>query len=318
MKEFELPRPLRGIVPPMITPLAGRDTLDVAGLEKLTEHILAGGVHGLFILGTTGEAPGLSYRLRLELIDRVCEQVKGRVPVLVGATDTSFAESVHVAEHAADAGAHAVVLAAPYYFPANQPELLEYIENIAGELPLPVYLYNMPSHTKVSFGLDTLKRLIDIPNVYGLKDSSGQMVYFHEVRQLVKDRPDFSLLVGPEQLLAESVLLGGHGGVCGGANLVPELYVELYNAATAGNLARIRELHDRVMQISTTLYAVGQYGSAFIKGLKCALSCLGICDDALAEPFQRFAPAERARVEKCLEELSITGESAAGRQSAGS
>jgi len=135
----------------MITPLVDRDTLDVPGLERLIEHILGGGVHGLFILGTTGEAPSLSYRLRHDLIDRVCRQVAGRVPVLVGITDTSFVESVNLAQRAAQAGAAAVVLSAPYYFPAGQPELWEYIEDIAGALPLPVFLYNMPSHTKLSF-----------------------------------------------------------------------------------------------------------------------------------------------------------------------
>jgi 4-hydroxy-tetrahydrodipicolinate synthase len=182
---------------------------------------------------------------------------------------------------------------------------MEYVEHIAAELPLPVFLYNMPSHTKVTFAIETLRRAIDIPSVVGLKDSSGQMVYFHEVQQLVKGRPEFSLLVGPEQLLGETVLLGGHGGVSGGANLLPRLYVDLYNAASAGDLLKVRQLHDRVMEISTTLYAVGKYGSAFIKGLKCALSCLGICDDVLAEPFQRFAAAERRRVEECLAALEI-------------
>jgi dihydrodipicolinate synthase/N-acetylneuraminate lyase len=115
-----LPSPLRGIIPPMITPLLDRDTLDVTGLERLIEHILGGGVHGLFILGTTGEAPSLSYRLRYELIDRACKQVNDRVPVLVGITDTCFTESINTANKARDAGAHAVVLAPPYYFPAGQ------------------------------------------------------------------------------------------------------------------------------------------------------------------------------------------------------
>ncbi len=306
MKEFELPAPLRGIIPPMITPLSDRDTLDIAGLERLIEHILDGGVHGLFILGTTGEGPSLSYRLRLELIERVTKQVNGRVPVLVGITDTSFAESVNLADYAADQGVQAVVLAAPYYFPARQPELLEYVEHISAAVSLPIFLYNMPSHTKVSIELDTLKRAIDLPNVVGLKDSSGQMVYFHEVMQLVKDRPKFTMLVGPEQLLGETVLLGGHGGVSGGANLLPRLYVDLYEAAAAGNLARVRELHDRVMHISVTLYTVGKYGSAFIKGVKCALSCLGVCNDVMAEPFQRFRDEERQKVQRCLNELGIT------------
>jgi 4-hydroxy-tetrahydrodipicolinate synthase len=300
-----LPKPLRGIIPPMVTPLCDRDTLDVDGAERLVEHILAGGVHGLFILGTTGEGPSLSYRLRRELVDRVCRQVAGRVPVLVGVTDTSFVESVELARHAAEQGAQAVVLAAPYYFPAAQPELVEYIENIADEMPLPLFLYNMPSHTKLSFEPDTVRRAIELDNVVGIKDSSAQMIYVHKLRTLVAARSGFSLLVGPEELLAESVLLGAHGGVNGGANLLPSLYVELYEAASAGKLDRVRLLHAKVMRISQTIYAVGKHGSSFIGGLKCALSCLGICDDFVAEPFQRFGPAERARIEKHLAELAI-------------
>src|SRR6201995_4303684 len=102
--------PLTGIIPPMITPLRDRDELDIAGLERLIEHILAGGVHGLFILGTTGEGPSLSYPLRRELIQRVCKQVNHRVPVLAGITDTSFVESVNVARAAAESGATAIVV----------------------------------------------------------------------------------------------------------------------------------------------------------------------------------------------------------------
>ena len=128
MTSASLPRPLRGIIPPLATPLSDRDRLDLPGLERLIEHVLAGGVHGLFLLGTTGEAPGLSHRLRCELIERACAQVAGRVPVLVGVSDTAFVESVELAEHAADAVAHAVVLAPPYYFPAGQAELAGYVD----------------------------------------------------------------------------------------------------------------------------------------------------------------------------------------------
>ena len=300
-----LPSPLRGIIPPMITPLLDRDTLDVAGLERLIEHILSGGVHGLFILGTTGEAPSLSYRLRYELIERVCGQVKGRVPVLVGITDTCFTESLNTANKARDAGAQAVVLAPPYYFPAGQAELLEYIKHLTPELPLPLFLYNMPSLTKAVFEPQTVRAAADISGIVGLKDSSGNMVYFHQLQSLLKNYPDFSLLVGREELLAETILLGGHGGVCGGANLIPKLYVDLYNAACSRDLPAIEALHEKVMQISTTIYSVGRYGSSYLKGLKCTLSCMNICSDFLAEPFHRFRSTERDVIRRHLEELGI-------------
>lgn len=304
-KMATLPKPLRGIVPPMLTPITDRETLDVPGLERLVEHILEGVPSGLFILGTSGEGPSLSYRMRHELIDRVAELVAGRVPLLVGITDTAFVESVEVADYAADAGAQAVVLALPPYFPTGQRDLAQYVERIAAELPLPVFLYNMPSHTKLTFELETVARLMELPNVVGLKDSSANMIYFHRLRELAADRPDFSLLVGPEELLAEALLLGAHGGVSGGANLAPRLYTDLYRAAIDRDHDRVAELHARVMRISGSIYTVDPRGSGVIKGLKCALSTLGICSDQVAEPLERLAPAERELIRERLGRLEF-------------
>jgi dihydrodipicolinate synthase/N-acetylneuraminate lyase len=300
-----LAKPLRGIIPPMVTPLLDRDSLDVAGLERLIEHILGGGVHGLFLLGSTGETPSLSHRLRHELVERVCRQVHGRVPVLVGITDTSFVESVELARKAAQAGAQALVLAPPYYFPAGQPELLEYLEHLLAQLPLPLFLYNMPNRPAPAFAPETVRTAADLPGVAGIKDSSTNMIYFHELQFVLEDRPDFTLLMGPEQLLAEAVLLGAHGGVCGGANLLPRLYVELYEAARAKDLPRVASLHRAVMRLNATIFRVGQYESRFLKGLKCALSCRNICSDFLAEPFHRFRDPQRETIRRYLEELGM-------------
>lgn len=305
----QLPRPLRGIIPPLVTPLLDHDTLDVAGLERLVEHLLEGGVHGLFILGTTGEGPSLGYRLRKELIERTCRQVNGRVPVLVGITDTACAESVRMATVAAQAGAAAVVLAPPYYFSPSQAELLTYLEHLAPQLPLPLFLYNQPGHTKVPFEIDTVRRAAELPGVVGIKDSSTSMIYFHRLVSLFQNRPDFTLLVGPEELLAEAVLLGGHGGVSGGANLHPRLYVQLYEAARSRDLDRMAALHRQVIRLSSGIYPLGGPGAGVIKGLKCALSLLGICDDCPAEPFQRFSPPERTRIEQELRDLGLLGDS---------
>ena len=300
---MSLSLPLTGIIPPLVTPLLDRDTLDVAGLERLLEHILAGGVHGIFVLGTTGEAPGLGYRLRRELIDRVCRQVAGRVPVLVGITDTAFVESVALARHAAGAGAAAVVLSAPYYFPAGQPELREYLAHIVPELALPVVLYNMPSLTKITFGRDTVQGALANPRIVGLKDSSGDMPYFHQVLHLIRQRPDWGLMIGPEELLAEATLLGGHGGVSGGANIFPKLYVELWSAARRGDLPRTQALHAKVLQLSRSVYAVGRHPTSWLKGIKCALGVKGLCSDFMAEPFHKYRAEEREIVVQALREF---------------
>jgi 4-hydroxy-tetrahydrodipicolinate synthase len=285
----------------MITPLRARDTLDEEGVERLVGHLLGGGVSGLFVLGTNGEGPALGYRLRKALIERVCRRVGGRVPVLVGITDSVFEESLEIARAAADSGAQGLVLAPPFYFPLSQPEFLEYLERLVPELPLPLMLYNMPMHTKLMIAPETVRRAMDIPGIIGLKDSSADMTYFHEVIAVARQRPEFTVLIGPEALLADTVMMGGHGGVCGGANLFPELYVSLYRAAAAGDLALVRRLHEVVMRIGATLYRTGQYGSSLIKGYKCTLALEGICEGYLAEPFRRFKEPEVRKIREHLE-----------------
>tara|TARA_B100000586_G_scaffold99427_1_gene71140 strand:- start:1 stop:918 length:918 start_codon:yes stop_codon:yes gene_type:complete len=296
----------RGIIPPMVTPLKEWDTLDQDGMVRLIDHILSGGVHGLFLLGTTGEAPSLSHRLRKEIVQRALDQIKERIPVLVGITDTSFDESINLAEYAAEKGASAVVLAPPYYFPAGQLELLEYLEHLVPQLPLPLFLYNMPTHTKLFFEPETVKAASEIPGVIGLKDSSANMVYFHQLQQIFKDQNDFRLFIGPEELLGETLVLGGHGGVCGGGNLIPELYVELYEKSIEGDFKKMGILHERIMQISTTIYSVGKYKSSYLKGLKCSLALMDICDDFMAEPFHRFRVSERNVIRQYLIDLGLS------------
>lgn len=288
-----------GIIPPLVTPLLNRDELDIVGLGRLVEHLLAGGVHGLFLLGTTGEAPSLSYRLRRQLIDHVCRLVDGRVPVLVGITDTSFVESVGVARAAEASGADALVLATPYYFPAGQTELTGYVQRICDELPLPVMLYNMPSLTKVWFEPETLAKLSPIDRIIGIKDSSGDLDYFTRILQLKRLRPDWSIMIGPEAMLGEALDLGGDGGVAGGGNVLPQLFVDRYNAFRAGDQAEAARLQRRILDLQQ-IYDIGKYASRHIKATKCALSLVGICDDCMAEPFDRFRAPERQRVADIL------------------
>ncbi|MDF1812366.1 MAG: dihydrodipicolinate synthase family protein [Verrucomicrobiales bacterium] len=296
---------LKGIVPPLITPLKDRDHLDHEGLERLVDHVITGGVSGIFILGTTGEAPSLSYALRRELIKKVCQQAAGRVPVLVGITDTAFVESVNLAKTAADCGADALVLTTPYYFPAGQTELSEYVSHLVPELPLPLMLYNMPALTKVWFEVETLRALSDNEKIVGVKDSSGDLEYFGDLVSLRKERPDWTFFVGPEHLLVDAVRLGADGGVNGGANVFPRLFVDTYQAAVENDTEKIATLQATIEALQG-IYDIGKYASRHIKATKCALSLLGICDDFMAEPFNRFNPPERKRVEEIIQKLQKT------------
>jgi len=289
----------------MVTPLRDRNELDHKGTENLIEYILSGGIHGLFILGTTGEGPGLSYEIRYELTKFACKRVKGRVPLLVGITDTSFTESLRLVEHAADCGADAVVAAPPYYFTANQQELIGYYQALADKSPLPVFLYNMPSHTKVNFAPETVQTLSEHPNITGFKDSSGDVIYFQKVVALVKQQPDFPVLVGPEEILMQTMLSGGHGGVNGGANMFPKLYVAMYKATKDMDFDRMQVLQKKIMEISSKLYTIGNSPAKYLQGVKCALSVMGICSDTLALPYKAFDAEKRKTVEKALDTLDL-------------
>ena len=180
-------------------------------MEKLVEHVLAGGVHGLFILGTTGEGPSQGYRLREELIQRVCRQVTDRVPVMGGITDTAFVESVNMSKTAAEAGAAGVVLSTPYYFPAGQTELEEYVRKLVPELALPVMLYNMPTLTKVWFEIETLHRLSDLNGIVGVKDSTC----LHRVEAVRGRKEPFEQYVCLSmKFLSAHLFLSGSASLC--------------------------------------------------------------------------------------------------------
>jgi dihydrodipicolinate synthase/N-acetylneuraminate lyase len=294
---------IMGIIPPVITPLINGNSIDVKGLEKLIEHIISGGVHGLFILGTTGEATSLSYEVRKELIKRTGELVNRRIPVVVGITDTSFYGSLEIAEYSEKTGMDAVVIAPPYYVPISQEEMREYLEDLVPRLPLPFLMYDMPSCTKMHMSIETIRKAKELGAI-GIKDSSGDMSYLFSIIREFKDSPEFSIITGTELFLPDTILHGGHGAVPGGANLFPGLFVDLYNASIERDLGKIAILRDKVMMIENTIYNVGKHKSGIIKGIKCALSVMNICNDYVALPFRKFKEEERNRIEQHIKELN--------------
>lgn len=289
--------PLRGIIPPVITPLLDNNTLDVQGLERLVEHLVTGGVHGLFILGTTGEAPSLSYKLRKEFIKKTCELTNHRIPVMVGITDTSFDGSLEIAEYSKSVGADAVVIAPPYYMPISQSELIFHLENLIPKLTLPVLLYNMPSHTKLHMDLETVK-IGQALGAIGIKDSSGDMFYQTNLIEAFKKTPEFAIITGTELFIPETIMQGGHGAIAGGANIYPKLFVELYEASLARDFERIAVLRELNIQLYNTIYAVASTSSKYIKGIKCTLSAMGICNDYAAFPLSRFEGEDKRKIEQ--------------------
>lgn len=294
--------PLRGVIPPVVTPLLSNNEIDEQGLNKLVEHLILGGVHGLFLLGTTGEATSLSYKLREKFVKKACKINAGRIPILVGITDTSFDDSITMAECYKEAGADAVVIAPPYYIPISQIEMMQYLNDLVPKLPLPFFLYNMPGYTKLHMSVETVKLAKDLGGI-GVKDSSGDMSYLYSLIDKFKDSPEFSIFAGTEIFLPGTIIQGGHGVVPGGANMFPRLFVDMYDASAAGDIGKIQLLHQIMMKINNTVYSVGKTSSKYTLGIKCALSVMGICNGYVAHPLRKFDDEKCEKMKVYISEI---------------
>lgn len=292
---------MEGIIPPMITPLLNENALDLKGVEKLVEHLISGGVDGLFLLGTSGESPSLSQSLRMELVESVCSQIGGRIPVLVGLMNTSYSESVNLANRAKEIGAHAVVLAPPSFYKVNQKDLFNLVNSMLDDISLPMYLYNNPGVTKMSFEPETVSKLLSRNEVLGVKDSSGDMIYYQRLIESTQNS-DTAMFMGPEELLMESLILGGSGGIPGGANIFPKLYVKMYESVTSGDLKKALSLQREIMKISNIVYSGNGYGAGnVISGIKSALKFLDICNDYIAKPLTQVEKEKAKNIERLID-----------------
>lgn len=293
-----------GVITPMVTPLIDRENIDFKGLEKLLDHLINGGVSGVFLMGTTGEGTSISPRMRKDLIKYSIEYVKGRVPVFVSIADCCIEESLNMARYAKECGVTYLVSALPFYLGLTQKEIIDYYTTIADNVPLPLFLYNIPAQTKLMISVEAVKTLAKHPNIIGMKDSSGNGTYFNTLLAEIKaEYPNFTILVGPDEMLASTMAMGGNGGVNSGSNLFPELYVNLFKACKAKDTERILKLQKLVMKVSTEIYSVDKSSVSFLKGLKAALFTEGLITDYICEPLQKVNNADLETIRKNVTEL---------------
>src|SRR4051812_18269502 len=170
--------PLHGIVPPLITPLTSTGEFDGASYAKLIERVIAGGVHGLFVMGSTGEFSSFSSDVRRNIVQESCDAAAKRIPVVVNVSDTCLTDSLQLTDFAGRAGAQAVAICPPFYFSVTQSDLVRYLTTFAERASLPVFLYNIPQNAHHELTVETVERLADVPNIVGLKNSNGSLEYF--------------------------------------------------------------------------------------------------------------------------------------------
>lgn len=289
---------LEGVIVPLITPLRPDESLDEEGLERLVEHVIAGGVAGIFVLGSSGEGPSLPYPVKELLVRAVCRQVRGRVPVLVGVFGLGSTNTIEEARQLTRIGGDAIVLTAPFYFVHTQEEIANYIEAVACSQAVPTVIYNIPQMVKVVIEPSTLERLAENPKIIGVKDSHGDMVRFQETLRLQRD--GFAVFQGAEGLAALSVARGARGAVLGLANVAPQLCCELVSAAKAGDLPRAWALQERLM----ILWRLHTHGP-WLPCLKAAVSLLGICGPKAGFPFQTLSEEQIAAIRRDLETAGV-------------
>ena len=293
-----------GLIPPMVTPLTAKRQLDKAGVKNMVRHLVDGGVDGIFLLGTTGEGPHLSYAIRRELVKETCRLVKGRVPVLVGITETDLEDALAFAKDCKAFGAAGVVAAPPYYFKLTQAECLAWYTELADRSPLPVVVYDMPAHTDTVIEPATVVKLAAHRNIVAMKDSSSVIALFNKFRLALEPfKSKFSLFMGPDEAMGEAVMLGADGGVCTGANLWPRAFKEMYLAAKAGDVEKVRKLQRFTTMSSYLLYGLGSGQIGFLKGVKAALAEMGLIQNVLAAPFAPFSGKELAPVKAAIRTL---------------
>jgi 4-hydroxy-tetrahydrodipicolinate synthase len=304
--------PLRGVVPPLCTPLTPSGDIDTTSLCSLVEHLLAHGVHGLFVLGSTGEAALLTDVQRRVVVETAVRAAGGRVPVLAGVIDTATARVADHARAAAEAGADALVATAPFYTRTHPVEIGEHFRRIKAAVDLPLFAYDIPAsvHTKLPHGV--VLPLAEEGTLAGLKDSSGEEGALRRLMVALRRSadPSFSVLTGSELTVDGALLAGAHGVVPGLGNVDPAGYVRLYAAATAGRWHEAAEEQDRLAALfaitDTGDEAAMGRGSSALGGFKAALRLLGVIDcPATAAPQVPLDDTAVERVRALLGEAGL-------------
>ncbi|MEW5947745.1 MAG: dihydrodipicolinate synthase family protein [bacterium] len=296
---------LEGIITPLVTPLSKPDRLDTKALRRLVRYVLDGGVHGVFPLGTTGEFPHLTRETRRNVIEVTVEETGGRVPVLAGIADTDFQQVIKNGAAARKAGADAAVVIPPYYFPLEEGEMEKFFVRIADEIELPVMIYNNPPFTGGSSVTPaTLKKLSADPAIIGVKDSRPEASKMTELIRTFKRRGNFRVFCGAEGIAAEALVKGAHGCVLGTSNLIPAFLAGLYNAAKKRDLKSLDKMQSAFNRLRRIYTHGRQPWSSYVKGLKVALSLIGICSPIMSQPLE---PLHDAAVSEIIKELSEFG-----------
>lgn len=291
-----------GVITAMVTPFTnGR--VDFKAFERLIEHQIDAGVHGLVPVGTTGETSTLTMEEHRDIVQLCVEKAAGRVKVIAGAGSNNTAEALDLAHHAKSVGADAVLVVAPYYNKPSQEGLYQHFKALNDHVEIPVMLYNVPGRTVVDLGNDTIVRLSRLPNIVGIKDATGAMDRMSQLR--VEIAPGFSFISGDDPTFLGYIAHGGHGVISVTSNVAPAAMVAMYNAAHQGAFDVARQWQDKLIRLHKALFADSSPSPT-----KYAMSRLGLCSDEVRLPITPCSVAVRPIVDAAMEAAGLVLERA--------
>ncbi|MEX0777184.1 MAG: dihydrodipicolinate synthase family protein [Phycisphaeraceae bacterium] len=288
---------LQGIFTPHMVPLDGQGQINEDELRRYIDWLIERGVHGLYPNGSTGELTRFTAEERKRIVRIVCQQARGRVPVLAGAAEANVTETLRACETYAQYGARAVAIVSPFYYRLSPESVYAYFREIGQRSPIDVTLYNIPMFAS-PIDVPTIRRLAEFDRIIGIKDSSGDLSFMLRMMAAVKPvRPDFVFLTGWEAILVPMLIMGCDGGTNATSGVVPELTRKLYDLTRAGQIDQARELQMRLLELFDTML----YSADFPEGFRAAVELRGLRLGASRQPLSEVQRIDREALSQVLQ-----------------
>lgn len=290
----------KGVIPALVTPLDEQGNLLEDGLRQVIDYTIQGGVHGVFVLGSTGEIYGLSDQQKKRVLEITVEHTAGRVPIYAGASEITTRDCIKTARLAEEVGGiSAVSVLTPYFVTPNQEELKEHYKEIAKSTSQPIILYGNDEKTNVSISPDTCVELSEIDNIIGIKDSSGDMTKMAEYIRRTQGK-EFHVLAGRDTLIFANLCYGGTGGIASTGNVAPAIVAGIYDAYVAGEFEKSRELQFKLAPLRLA-FGLGSFPVV----MKEALNLVGVNAGVTLGPVKELSPENKMKLIEVLKQLDV-------------
>lgn len=288
---------IQGIFTPHMAPLDERGQIHESELRRYVDWLIDRGVHGLYPNGSTGEFIRFTVEERRRVVQIVCEQARGRVPILAGAAEANVRETLAACERYAGYGARAVAIVSPFYYKLSPESVYAYFREIALNSPIDVTLYNIPLFAS-PIDVPTIRRLAEFERIVGIKDSSGDVAFMMRMIAAVKPmRPDFIFLTGWEAVLVPMLVAGCDGGTNATSGVTPELTRAVYDLTRSGQLDAAMKLQYRLLELFDAML----YSADFPEGFRAAVELRGFNMGRSRQPLSSAQQIDRGALQRVLQ-----------------